>query len=280
MWIPTKNDFEIIKSWGLDKDPFKAIADYSKEKSELRWKNPEHIEAHKKYTETRIQMNCNGFQQYYKNANRPLTHDRWYYNMIRKEWGIMPLGWDEIARDGLNIVDFGCGDGDTVQRIINFIDAYWKENSIKEKKIHIQGYDLGADRIENAKKFVRSTNPNISVDFQVANIIKNGLNRALKYYDYALVTGVIEILEGEEYEIFMDRICDYTGKGIFLVDLLDKFPGGYPRPDLSDDFIKRNFEIEERHIIFSEPFSSDHLNEPKKIFPILEKQNIWARRIK
>ncbi|MEO9276660.1 MAG: class I SAM-dependent methyltransferase [Nitrososphaera sp.] len=279
MWIPTKDDFEIIKSWGLDKDPFKAISDYSEEKSKLRWKNPEHIEAHERYTKTRLEMCSDGFQQYYKTANRPLTQDRWEYNMIRKEWGIIPLGWDEIAKNAITIADFGCGDGDTIQRLINFIDRYWKIHSISPRKIRIIGFDLGEDRIENARKFVHSDNPDISIEFHVVNIIENGINYPAQFFDYGLITGVIEILEDPEFNKFMDRICHYTKHAIFLTDLLDKFPGGYPRPDLTKDFHKRNFKIDKRYVVFSEPFNLTRLQEPKKIFPILEKQNIWAVRI-
>lgn len=278
MWVPEKKDFEIIKAWGLDKDPFKAISDYSEEKSKLRWKNPEHIEAHAKYTNIRHDMCKYGFQHYYTNANRPLTKDRWEYNMIRKEWGIMPLGWDEIAKNATTVADFGCGDGDTVQRLANFIDSYWKNNSIKPRRMKIYGFDLGSDRIENAEKFVHTSNEYVSISFHQANIIEDGLTHDKQYFDYGIVTGVIEILEEPEFNKFMDRICYYTKKGIFLTDLLDKFPGGYPRPDLNIDFQKRNFRIDKRYVVFSEPFNRFVLQEPKKIFPILEKQNIWATR--
>ena len=40
MWDVTEKDFEIIDSWGLGEDPFKAISDYSERKKELRWLNP------------------------------------------------------------------------------------------------------------------------------------------------------------------------------------------------------------------------------------------------
>ena len=99
-----------------------------------------------------------------------------------------------------------------------------------------------------------------------------------QFFDYGIVTGVIEILEDPEFNIFMDKICHFTKNAIFLTDLLDEYPGGYPRKDLSNDFLKRNFLIKKKHLTFSEPFHPTKLQEPKKIFPILEKQNIWAIR--
>jgi SAM-dependent methyltransferase len=278
MWIPEKKDFDIIHGWGLDKDPFKAISDYSEEKSNLRWQNPEHVEAHEKYLKTRLEMCKNGFQRYYINPNRYLTQERWTYNMVRKEWGVMPLGWDIIAKNAQTVADFGCGDGDTIQRLINFIDKYWKSHSIINRRIHVIGFDLGFDRITNAIKFVKSTNPDITFEFKIANIIKDDIKYSAQYFDYALVTGVLEILSDEEFNKFMDKICFYTKHAIYLNDLLDEYPGGHPRPDLSFDFARRNFQIEKRHVVFSEPFDLKKLQEPKKIFPILKKQNIYAIR--
>ena len=40
----------------MSKDPFKAIKDYSHLKSDLRWKNKEHLEAYDKYWTRREKM--------------------------------------------------------------------------------------------------------------------------------------------------------------------------------------------------------------------------------
>ena len=45
----------------------------------------------------------------------------------------MPLGWDIIAKKGGNIIDAGCGDGDTIQNLIDYILRTWKKNNIKPK---------------------------------------------------------------------------------------------------------------------------------------------------
>ena len=39
----------------------------------------------------------------------------------------MPLNWNKIANTGGYVVDLGCGDGDLVQNLIDFIESYWKK---------------------------------------------------------------------------------------------------------------------------------------------------------
>jgi len=39
---------------------------------------------------------------------------------------------------------------------------------------------------------------------------------------------------------------------------------------------KNGFKIKKRHLIFSEPFNLKKLSDPKKIWPIILDQNIWA----
>ena len=39
---------------------------------------------------------------------------------MRKAWYITPLGWENIAVKGGYVADMGSGDGDLVQRLIDF----------------------------------------------------------------------------------------------------------------------------------------------------------------
>ena len=55
----------------------------------------------------------------------------------------MPLGWENIAKDGINILDVGCGDGDVTQNLINFIS----KKSKKKIKINIYGIDINASEL-------------------------------------------------------------------------------------------------------------------------------------
>ena len=135
MWEVSDDDFKTISNWGLDQNPFKAVSDFSERKMELRWLNPEHREHYVKYIYDRFgYIGDKNFDDYYKTAKKPIDQKRWEYLMKRKSWFIMPLGWDSIAVNGGNIADFGCGDGDTVQRLIDFVDEYWTEKNIQDKK--------------------------------------------------------------------------------------------------------------------------------------------------
>ena len=44
-----QKDINVLKSWGMSKNPLVAIKDYSHLKSDLRWQNKEHLEAYDKY---------------------------------------------------------------------------------------------------------------------------------------------------------------------------------------------------------------------------------------
>lgn len=279
MWTVSNQDFNEIKSWGLEKNPFAAVEDFSEMKKELRWLNPENRKAYVDYIHKRVGYIGNkNFDNYYKEARKPIDKERWQYLMDRKAWFIMPLGWENIAAKSCTVADFGCGDGDTVQRLVNFLDQNWKKNGITNRKVHVVGIDLNESRIENARKLVSSNNPNITTEFHVGDIVGKGLNYKNNEFDFALCTGVLEILEDEPCAKFLNEMCRVVGQGIYIEDLFEEFPGGYPRGNLSDLLAERGFKTEERHVIFSEPFDVEKLKDPKRLWPILLDQNIWAIR--
>ena len=278
MWEVSDADFKEITSWGLTENPFKAVSDYSDLKKELRWLNQEHREAWEAYIYARMDyIGDKDFDDYYKNAEKPIDQRRWNYLMNRKAWYIMPLGWDIISSNSCRVVDIGCGDGDTVQRLINFINESWKLKNIENLKIEIVGTDLNFSRIENAKKLVKTINSNIVFEFIQADIISNGLDYENGYFDYAICTGVLEILNDQQCNSFINEMCRLTSKGIYIEDLYEKFPGGYPR-DLEVLFKPHKFYEEKIEIVFSEPFSVDKLNDPKKLWPIVVDQNVWMQK--
>ena len=279
MWEVTEKDFEIINSWGLEVDPFKAISDYSERKKELRWLNPENREVFVKYIHARLEYIQNkDFDNYYKTASKPIDFLRWDYLMKCKAWFIMPLGWENIAIKGNVVADIGCGDGDTVQRLINFIDNYWTKHNIKNRKVHIIGIDLNKSRIENAKKHVKSKNHDISYEFFTHDVVKKSLDYSNEYFDYSITAGVLEILDDTACEKLLDEISRVTSKGIYIEDLAEKFPGGYPRDNIKELLAKRSFKVKKTHVVLSEPFNVDKLQNPLKLWPYFLDQNIWAEK--
>ena len=275
----TEKDLEIIDSWGLDENPFAAINDYSSLRTERRWMAKYQIETYKEYVRKRNEyIESKDFDSYYKTAFKPIERIRWQYLMKRKAWFIMPLGWENIANEGGIVADLGCGDGDTIQRLINFTNQFWIKNNIQDKELHIIGIDLNHSRISNAKNLVTSNNKKITFEFQQGDFVGGKLNFANESFKYSLITGVFEILDDNQFELALNEITRITKKGLYIEDLFEKFPGGYPRDTLGKSLYERGFITKQRHIIMSEPFSEKELQDPKRLWPNLLDQNIWAER--
>ena len=125
----SEKEFEKIKSWGLDHDPFAAVKDFSFLKCEQRWQNKEQIVAYNEYVRKRKEyIKHKDFDNYYREVVRPIQKIRWQYLMLRKSWFTTPLGWENIAINGGIVADLGMGDGDIVQRLIDYCIKYWEIN--------------------------------------------------------------------------------------------------------------------------------------------------------
>jgi len=281
MWEVKDDDFKTIINWGLEEDPFKAIKDFSEKKIEVRWLNQEHKQQYIKYkNDCSDYIKDKNFDNYYKTAKKSIDQRRWKYLMKRKAWYIMPLGWDNIVKSGGNIADFGCGDGDTVQRLIDFIEKESKLRNIQNKKYHIIGLDLNESRIENAKKYVKTNNPNITFEFQTTDISGKGLMYEKDYFNFGLITSVIEYIEDSNLDFFLDEICRTVSTGMYFQGSCDKFPGSIPRENIEELLNSRGFNVKNKHKILSEPFDKDKLQDPMKIWPIILNQNVWAEQNK
>ena len=100
-----KKHFDIIKKWGLDKNPFRAISDYSETKAEQRHLNKQWKKLYKKYYDKRVKRTLNKHQAtYYRNTYEPIDKWTWEYLRMRKRYFQMPLGWEKIVRSGGKII--------------------------------------------------------------------------------------------------------------------------------------------------------------------------------
>lgn len=280
-WSPSPKDFETLAAWGLDKNPFAAFDDYSDLKRELRWLNPEHRQCHDAYVLRRLQYIefTKNFDHYYKTAKKPVDRLRWEYMMARKAWFITPLGWDHFAEGG-RLIDVGCGDGDVLQRVIRHVEKIWADNKIGDRKLHVVGLDLNPSRIENAKNLVTRTHPNITLEFLTGSVTE-GVSYADQHFDYSLCTGVIEIIDpGPPVQKFIDELCRITKKGFFSEELIDEYPGGYPRRDLPQLLAERGLRVQKLHYVFTEPFNLHKVSDPMKLWPIQWDQNLYAERFR
>lgn len=282
MFNPIEADFQKIKAWGHTADPLKAIDDFKPEYLSLREKNPYHVEANKIYTQKRLDyINKKNFDHYYKTASKPIDRKRWEYLKDRKAWFIAPLNWDCFSTVGVSrILDLGCGDGDVTQRVADFIAEAWKLSGYAGHQLEIYGYDLNPSRIENAKLHCSSPHPLITFKFGVVDVVGKGMNEPDKFFDYSLSTGVLEILEDEPANRFMDELTRVTNSGIYIEDLADVYPGGYPREDFAKIFDDCGFELIEDHYVLTEPFVVEGSLDPMELWPVQKDRLMFAVRKK
>ena len=278
MFDPKDKDFAAIAAWGLKENPLKAITDFSVLKLDLRWLNPQQRDSQIVYYKKREDYIAKkNFDHYYKTAQKPIDRHRWEYLKDRKAWFILPLEWQRFAEKGVSkILDLGCGDGDVTQRMADFIVKCWNEQGYKGHRIDITGYDLNPSRIENAKMHCRSPHPEIHFHFDVCDAIGKGIPHSDKHFDYATTTGVFEILEDEPANIFMKEICRVTSKGIYVEDLADEYPGGYPRENFEVLFSSYGYTLAKHHWVFTEPFTLEGSLDPMLLWPNLKDQVMFA----
>lgn len=279
MFNPTEEDYKKLLEWPMVKDPMAAVKDYSPLKSALRWVRPAQWRLHREYYKQRADwIGKQNFEKYFEEADRTIERPKWEFLRLRKSWYHIPLMWERFAgEDSKRVLDLGCGDGDATQSLIEFIEKEWQKTG-KGHDLEIVGIDLGASRIKNAEKLVRAKNSRIKVSFNAQDAVK-GLNYPDKYFDYSMVTGVIEIMEGERRDAFMRELCRVTRKGIYMEDLMDRYPGGDPQEDLAPFYEPYGFKIKKRHVIFTEPWSLFGEPDPCKLWPNMRDQIIWAERV-
>jgi len=270
-----KRHFQIIKKWGLEKNPFRAIKDYSETKAEQRHLNKEWSKLYNRYIAKRIKWTEGRDHKkfYRKTYNKPIDKWTWEYLRKRKQYFQMPLGWKEIVITGGTIIDVGCGDGDLTQNFIDYAEKIINKKKLKSK-IYIYGIDINHSRIENAKKLVNTKSPNIKYKFESGDFVKKKIGK----FDYAFIAGVLEILNAKEFLNVVKKLETIVRKKIYIEDLMEQFPGGYPRYHISKYF--KDFVVEKKYVVFTEPLNLKKIEDPKKIWPVHIDQNLLLKRVK
>jgi SAM-dependent methyltransferase len=280
MFDPKESDFEAIRAWGLEQDPLRAIADFEPSQIEARWSNPVFCAEYEAYYQRRAAWIAGRtFDHYYKKAEKPIDRRRWEFLKARKAWYIPPIEWDRFAAPGVRrILDLGCGDGDTTQRVVDHVARVRREQVGSSEPLEIHGLDLNPSRIANARTHVRAADSNVRLHFEVRDVAGDGLPYPDAHFDHALTTGVLEILEDEPFRRFLSELCRVTKHGIFIEDLAEAFPGGHPRDDLGARLAERSFRVVQSHRVLQEPFVREGSLDPLRLWPALKVHVLFAER--
>jgi SAM-dependent methyltransferase len=280
MFDPKPSDFDAIRAWGLEQDPLRAIRDFDPAQLEARWSNPTFREEYDAYYERRAAwIEGRTFDHYYRKAEKPIDRQRWEFLKARKAWYIPPLEWDRFGAPGVErILDLGCGDGDTTQRVVDHVTRLRAREARSAEPLEIWGLDLNASRVANARTHVRAQDPGLRLCFDVRDVAREGVPHPDAHFDYALTTGVLEILEDDPFRRFLSELCRVTKRGIFIEDLAEMFPGGHPREDLDRHLAERGFRVVRSHMVLQEPFVREGSLDPLRLWPALKVHVLFAER--
>lgn len=274
---PTPEDFEAVRAWGMIENPLIALEDYSELKMELRWLNKMQRDALLKRYAYRELHSQRGLQKYYKEMNRPISHNKWEFLKLRKSWFIVPLEWDRFAApDCRGIIDVGCGDGDVLQRVADHIAACWQKTGYPGHDLELVGVDLSANRTENAAMHFSSPHKKITGRFQPVDVLANPLPFEDNHFSYCVNTGVFGLLDEDQAKRMIGEICRVAEKGLYLEVLGEESPGAHPREDFSYLLEPHGFSIEQAHWVLSEPFVIEGSKDPLMSMPILRSQVFFA----
>ncbi len=277
MRIPQPEDFAAIGEWGLIENPRAAIDDFSERKERARWKNQRHCRARRAYVNDQSEKFIDDSQAYYRSLERPIDRTKWEYLKRRKGWFHPPVGWDEFAAPGVSrIVDLGCGDGDLTQRVADHVAASWMRAGYEGFPLEVVGVDLNDSRIENARAHTRTPHDRISMRFETADVLET-LAYGDDYFDYAVMNGFLEMFDDSRIDDVLTEVTRLIARGCYVRDVLDEYPGMYPRPEL-DGLLKRHgFTVETRHEVLKEPFVEEGTTDPLAVWPMDLNQVVFAR---
>jgi SAM-dependent methyltransferase len=277
MWIPQPDDFASITDWGLIENPCAAVEDFSERKEKARWENDRHCQARQEYIENQSDEALNDPQAYYRSLQRPIDRTKWEYLKRRKAWFHPPVGWNQFSAPGVSrIVDFGCGDGDLTQRVADHIAANWLRAGYDGFPLEIVGIDVNDSRLCNARSHTASPHEHITMRFEKADIL-DGLAYGDDYFDYGLAIGFLELFDDERINDVLTEVTRLTARGLYIRDVLDEYPGMYPRPDFDSLLSGQGFSVQTRHKVLKEPFVEEGTTDPLAVWPMDLNQVVFAR---
>jgi SAM-dependent methyltransferase len=276
--IPTPSDFRAIEEWGLVEDPMAAIEDFSEERAKRRWDNDRHCRAYEAYRDDQPDAFVEDSQAYYRSMDRPIDRTKWEFLKRRKAWFHPPVGWDRFAAPGVSrILDLGCGDGDLTQRIADHVASCWLRAGHDGFPMEVVGVDLSESRVRNARRHADSPHGKITLRFEQGDAL-TGLAYEDQFFDYAVLAGLLEVLDDDQCSTVLDEVDRLTARGIYVRDVLEDHPGLTPRPDLPAELSERGYTVASRERVFEEPFVEEGTEDPLAVWPMNVNQVLFATR--
>jgi SAM-dependent methyltransferase len=278
MRIPTEEDFRRLEEWGLIADPLAAVEDFSADRAKRRVDNDRHCRKRDEFEANRSSGFLDDAVSYYEGLERPIDRTKWAYLKRRKAWFHPPLGWGRLASPGTSrILDLGCGDGDQTQRVAEFVAGRWQASGYDGFPLEVVGVDICASRIENARRHTNSPHEKITLRFEQGDALA-GLDYSPDFFDYTVVMGLFEFLNDDQLDTTLEEITRLTAHGLYVRDMLEEYPGFYPRPKLPDTVSSHGFEPVERARVFEEPFVESGTRDPLDVWPMHVHQVLFAER--
>lgn len=283
MLDPTPQDMAKLEEWPMIGDPRASIHSFRQRHLWMRWIKPANLYMHLVYNRRRSGQMAQShvdMQEYWKQARIPLERYKWEYLKLRKSWYIVPLHWDRFgAPEVTRILDVGCGDGDVIQRIVTAIEKEWEASGLSHP-IEIVGIDLSESRIDNARRLCAASRGEIQLSFVTGDAVAD-IPFPDGSFDYALCNGVLENLSDEAAAGLASNMCRVVKKGIYIEDLADRYPEGFPRDDLGPLFEPHGFTVVDHYTELTEPFSLVSIPDPcykEMSWPIQKIQIVWLER--
>jgi len=162
--------------------------------------------------------------------------------------------------------------------VIDFIASDWRKRGSEGHPIEVCGIDLNESRLRNAEQHVRSAHDLIAARFEHRDLARSGFEQADAAFDYGLLCGVLEIIEPDAFEDFVKEVARVVRRGLFIEDLAEKTPGGYPREDLPTYFEALGFRVLRDHWVLQEPYQDQGTLDPMELWPALKVRILFLER--
>tara|TARA_E500000178_G_C16854159_1_gene676546 strand:+ start:140 stop:1009 length:870 start_codon:yes stop_codon:yes gene_type:complete len=145
------------------------------------------------------------------------------------------------------ILEVGCGGGNTgAAFLINYLNYLNNSKNLNEI-IEYTGIDLSETRIENAKKKLPIFFSAFKNILNINLISSNGsiVDKENQYFQFTFAVAVLEQIDDIKIEKIVKEMSRVTKKYIYVSDLMDHYPGGFPRSHkvLDKIFNKYNFKL-------------------------------------